>query len=729
MNLLEFIRIIFRNWKLLVLFPLLTAGVVFFLTRNTKKEYVSNTQVYTGIASGYGITSGENDRVDYFAVNNAFDNLMATIKSRESIEEVGMRLLAKHLLIKKPSYKELSEENFNKIRESIPEKLRLQLIVKGSEELTFFKIESFKKAKENNEIVQLLTSTGSIYSLDVISANMSALRKQSSDMIEISYKSNDPAVCQQTLQFIVDVVISRYKGIKGQETNNVVNYFEEQLRLAALRLRQSEDRLRDYSSQNKIINYYEQAKFVAESKENVTADRQKQEESLDASRAALKKVEQKIEMKKNILEVNAKLSKLREQLSELTYKIANAELYNEDRELLSNYRADSEKLKKSIKDEIESQYKWNNTPEGLPRANMLNEWLSNYLAVDENEAKLKVILKRLDSFDGIYKELAPIGSNLKRIEREVDINEKEYLSVLHGLNMAKLRQQSLEMSNNLSITDFPFLPLKPQPSKRIILVIMAFVATFILTLAIILAKSLLGKTVQSTTRAEKFTGLKFLSAFPNYETIDKMVIVEELNQSILSHFRSNFIVQNKETFSQENEPVIITLSSVKKGEGKTFVGKNIVNKFTEYYSSILYLSTNDLTFDNPIKVKGQRYTQDENFHGAKNISDWLLKLGIKKSDYQIIIIELEELSKFSVPDTLLAGVHSNLFLLSAERVWSESDSRALNLFTSLTDKQPVILLNFVDLDRMEAIIGEIPKRRSNARRIAKRVVTFDFRRT
>ena len=140
MNLLEFIRIIFRNWKLLVLFPLLTAGVVFFLTRNTKKEYVSSTQVYTGIASGYGITSGEDDRIDYFAVNNAFDNLMATIKSRESIEEVGMRLLAKHLLIKEPSYKEISEENFNKIHESIPDSLRLKLIVKGSEDLTFFKI-------------------------------------------------------------------------------------------------------------------------------------------------------------------------------------------------------------------------------------------------------------------------------------------------------------------------------------------------------------------------------------------------------------------------------------------------------------------------------------------------------------------------------------------------------------------------------------------------------------
>jgi hypothetical protein len=123
-SLLEFIRLILRYWKVLVLFPLMTALVVFFLTRNTIKEYTSDCEVYTGIASGYGITSGENDRVDYFAVNNAFDNLMATIKSRETIEEVGMRLLAKHLLIEKPSYDQISPVNFDHVREVIPESLR-----------------------------------------------------------------------------------------------------------------------------------------------------------------------------------------------------------------------------------------------------------------------------------------------------------------------------------------------------------------------------------------------------------------------------------------------------------------------------------------------------------------------------------------------------------------------------------------------------------------------------
>ena len=728
MSLLEFIRLIARHWKVLVIFPLMTAGVVFYLTRNTKKEYVSNTQVYTGIASGYGITSGENDRVDYFAVNNAFDNLMATIKSRETLEEVGMRLLAKHLLIEKPAYKDLSQENFDHIREVIPEKLRKKLIVKGSEELTFFRIESYKRASENNEIIQLLSSPSSIYSVEVISSKMNPQRKQSSDMIEISYQSNDPAVCQQTLQTIVNVVITRYKGIKGAETSNVVKYFEEQLSQAAGRLRKSEDRLRDYSSENKIINFYEQAKFVANSKENVISDKQKQEESLEASKAALKKIEQKIDIKKNILEINENLTKLREQLSEVTYKIANAELYNEDAAQLENYRKESDRIKKLIKDEVNKQYKWNNTPEGLPRANLLSEWLCSFLAVEENQAKLDVINKRLNSFDELYKEMAPVGSNLKRIEREVDINEKEYLSILHGLNMARLRQQSLQMSNNLSITDYPFLPLKPQPSKRGMMIAMAFIATFVLSLSIVVGKSFIGKTVQTPARAEKFTNLTFLTAFPDFDKIDTRFNVAVLRQSILAHFNSTFFAGNKQQFNGNVQTPVISISSIKRDEGKSFIGKMLAGKFSNRFKKVLYLSPDNLQ-GFPPDVSFLSYKKESTAFSGQNVYDWLSSIDINTGDYDLILLELDELGRFSLNDNLVKGITANLFIVSSERVWSEADSRALSLFTKMIEVPPMVILNHIEIDRMEAIIGELPKQRTFVRKAIKRIVTFNFKRS
>lgn len=729
MSLLEFIRLILRYWKVLILFPLMTALVVLFLTRNTVKLYTSECEVYTGIASGYGITSGENDRVDYFAVNNAFDNLMATIKSRETIEEVGMRLLAKHLLITKPSYDQLSQINYDHLKESIPVTLRNKLVVKGSEELTYFRIESYRRSNHKNEIIEILKKPTEIYSFDKISANMSALRKQSSDMIDISYKCNDPAACQQTLQMIVDVVMKRYKGIKGSETNNVVKYFEEQLRLAGARLRKAEDKLRDYSSANKIINYYEQAKFIAESKENVIMDKQKQQMSLQASKAALSQIEKKMNLKKGLLEVNERIQKLKDQLTDLNYKIANAELYNEDIAKVGKIKSDAELIKRSIREEVEKQYKLNNTTEGLPRSNLLQEWLSNYLGVEENQAKLNVIQERLDGFDALYTELAPIGSDIKRFERELDVNEKEYLSILHGLNMARLRQQSLEMSNNLTITDSPYLPLEALPSKRGMLVAVSFIAVFIVTLAVIIAKSLLGKTVQTPGRAEKFTGLKFLGAIPNYRTLSKNIIIEKLDEALLSHLTSTIRQHIKLCETNSSNKIILTISSIRKEEGKLFFSNKFLPALAERNGEILFLnpkadqqSTKGLVTEYPIK-------DNPFFCKADSIEEWIKKENIDITKYSMVVVNLKELNKYNIPEGILSSSCLNLLVLDSERVWNEADSRALSHFTKTTSGKNLVALNNIEIDRLENIIGEVPKTRTLLRRIIKRAITFNFKRT
>lgn len=729
MSLLEFIRLIIRYWKVLVLFPLMTALAVLFLTKNTVKEYTSDCEVYTGIASGYGITSGDNDRVDYFAVNNAFDNLMATIKSRETIEEVGMRLLAKHLLIEKPTYEQISPVNYEHLKEVIPASLRKKLIVKGSEELTFFRIESYKRSNQKNEIIEILKKPTEIYSFDKISSNMSALRKQSSDMIDISYKCNDPAACQQTLQIIVDVVIQRYKGIKGSETNNVVKYFEEQLRLSASRLRKSEDKLRDYSSANKIINYYEQAKFVAESKENVVMDKQKQQMALQASKAALSQIEKKMNLKKGLLEVNEKIQKLKDQLTDLNYKIANTELYNEDPGKLNKFKSDAELVKRSIRDEVEKQYKLNNTTEGLPRTNLLQEWLTNYIGVEENQAKLDVIQKRLDGFDALYTELAPIGSDIKRFERELDVNEKEYLSILHGLNMARLRQQSLEMSNNLTITDSPYLPLEPLPSKRGMLVVVSFLAVFIVTLAVIIAKSLLGKTVQTPARAEKFTGLTFLGALPNYRTLDKNIIVEKLDEDILSHLTSTIRQNLRSCEKDTSKPVLVTISSIRKEEGKQFFTHKILTALAERNKEVLFLNPKATKTTQTGSVTEYPLQEGDSLFNASNIEEWMSLENLDISRYSMIIINLKELNKYNLPEGILMSACLNILVLNSERVWNEADSRALSHFTKSTIGKNLVALNNIEIDRLENIIGEVPKTRTFARRIIKRAITFNFKRT
>ena len=100
MKLVQYIKLLLKYSKWLVIVPVVCAATVFFLTKKSKKQYVSSTSLYTGVASGYSITSTEDERLDYFAVNNAFDNLVASAKSRETIEQVSLHLLSEHLLLK-----------------------------------------------------------------------------------------------------------------------------------------------------------------------------------------------------------------------------------------------------------------------------------------------------------------------------------------------------------------------------------------------------------------------------------------------------------------------------------------------------------------------------------------------------------------------------------------------------------------------------------------------------
>ena len=128
MSLTQFITLIRRHLLVLFLVPLIMGVIVIFLTAGTPKTYHSETLIYTGIASGYNIESGSNSRVDYFATNNAFDNLLQIINGRETREEIGIRLLAQHLALDSADIKIISQLHLDELRTFITDSLRKELL-------------------------------------------------------------------------------------------------------------------------------------------------------------------------------------------------------------------------------------------------------------------------------------------------------------------------------------------------------------------------------------------------------------------------------------------------------------------------------------------------------------------------------------------------------------------------------------------------------------------------
>ena len=194
MKLLDFIKLLLKHKVVLLLLPLLIGLFALFLTHNPNRKYYSQTMLFTGLASGSSIDMDKS--FNYFATNIAFDNLINIVNSRETQEEVAVRLLSQHLLLEGPNERFISTENYDKLKREIPEDIYKHVIKLNRNntvnniasnnknktltpfpksinrldyEKTVTALMTLMKSNNNNFVYSLLNFEHPIYSLEAIS--------------------------------------------------------------------------------------------------------------------------------------------------------------------------------------------------------------------------------------------------------------------------------------------------------------------------------------------------------------------------------------------------------------------------------------------------------------------------------------------------------------------------------------------------------------------------------
>ena len=716
MNFSQFTRIIGSKLKWLILFPSLVAVLVYFLTSKLPKEFVSGASVYTGIASGVNSSNSDDNgqsNFDYNAVNNAFDNLMVTIHSRQTSEEVAVKLLAKHLMLKEPELSTLSQEGFDLLAVQIPQDERNNLIGKDEAE-TISKILKELHSSGDNTIAALINSNKGFYSIEAINSNLTVNRKQASDFIDISFKSSDPGVAVWTVRLLSETFITKFKYLKGSETVNVVKWFETRLQEASNDLNSSEDKLKDFGIKNKIINYQEQTKFLAEEKELNESNYYKELSNNEASKRAVARLEDKLENRDILLKNNEELNKLRKKLGDANEQLERAKIYGNPVASIDILSNKVNALKKEIQLYVLQYYSLNHTIESVPQENILNKWLNETLIADESEARLKVHIDRRKEFDRQYIEFSPLGMQMSRLEREIEVAEKQYLEILHGLHLAKLRQQNIEMSNNLQVTDAPSFPTKPIQSRRLPLIIISFLASFFLLLVYFIARDLLDSTIKNGERAEELTGLKLFSALP-------ITSNDDLANAKLENTLLDFAVTNlKIELENSNESIsnyLITVISNREQEGKTYASNKLAEKLYSLDYSVLFL-TNDERVDDieteDRRFRAIRYDVTSKLFSARSEQNLLPEFSrVNKEAYNFIILEVPAISVNAIPNQLIKNSKLSLLMLDSRRSWATSDNYMLNLFQKATNNSNKIMvwLNYVTPKNLTGLVG-VPHNKS-----------------
>jgi uncharacterized protein involved in exopolysaccharide biosynthesis len=776
MNIIQFLLILKRHIILLLGVPVMLAVIVAYLTRNPTLQYESETVIYTGIASGYNLE--QNDRFDLFGSRNAFDNLINVVKSRETYTETALRLYVKCLsldtyqkhIISKPAFIDLRVKTPQRIKDLLEKPiLDDSLVIAETYANNIRRFREYLNADDTNYLYGLLNYNHKFFSIKAIS-KINVSRVQSSDLIQIKYKSEDPGITVQTLKILTDVFIEHYKSLKENQSDAVVAYFQKEVDKSKVVLNDAENELLEFNKGNSIINYYEQSKFIAVKKEDIDEAIQEEKVKKAGAEQALIRLETQLDNQSRIQGISDDILVKRDRLIEITEKLTINEIYNEpdtsSKNEIERLKLEADLLEYELNQDLNNLYSFTNSTGGLPIAGILEEWMANLIKLAEANAALQVLYNRQEEFKKNYDEYAPLGANISRIERKIDVAEREYLSLLNSLNEAKLKQQNESLSSNLKPLDPPYFPLSAIPSKRKVIIVAAAMFGFILVAASILLTEYLDNTIKNLARGEKVTGLESIGIMPKiigkYRKYDLAFITNRLIELLIQDIKF-YTKTQEDNFNTQYK--LIMMFGTSPQEGKSFLTGKLVDKLRAMGDRVLFLNyqffedtlageegrkksgkEGILQKLNPLKFiqrsgkkRGEqilntnenldniKYTIDDTFAEKSDLFDLTLNQDVNSFDnYKYVFMEIPAILYHFFPAAIVEKSDLNLMVARSNREWKKADTTALESYSQYTRKKPMLLLNGTEIEEIEGVIGTLPKHRSKLRRVLKQVIRLQF---
>lgn len=477
---------------------LFVTGLVIYFTQFLPYSYTVKSSLYAGITNS---TSLDGASINFSVVTATFDNLISIAKSRGTLEKVSLRLLANSLTYgeewKDNQY--IQSKHYRQLLQMTPKEV-LALVDRKDVEKTLANLTAYRKEANNNFVYSIFNRPVAFYSATALDG-INIRRVNNSDILEISYTSADPGITQKTVSILIDELIKAYEILRFKSTNDVIAYFEEQVRLAKIKLNEEEDDLMKYNVQERVINYGEETKSLAGTRYEVEDRLEEAERIYEGAIALRKMLDEKMDIRAQIIRNNTNLLQELNKVSMLNQSIMEQEIFISDRNENKKLQKEKEALRKAenkISHISDNLNEFNFTKEGVGIEDMVTEWLAALVNEAKAKAELDVLKRRQQDIFDQYSHMSPIGTQISRKERAIGIAEDNYRTQLSGLADANLRLKNIEMStSNLQTVAPPAYPLTDNGRKRLIYILIAFAGSFIFITTYFLLIEILDRTLRT----------------------------------------------------------------------------------------------------------------------------------------------------------------------------------------------------------------------------------------
>lgn len=687
-TILYILKILYKKRWWIFIVPLLSASLVYFVLSRQPKTFKSSTTIYTGIVSGYDVLSSTAGSQDWMAVNNAIDNLISIVKAESTLENVSLKLLSRNLVNINPDEDNeyMTAKSSKNLAAMIPADV-FDLVVNGNEDSTYVNLKRYYDRDRTNALKQLFHWQDRHYSYEALS-KVEVGRISNSDMIRISYENDDQYIVFNTLQIIVSEFIDQYVALRYEQTNDVVLYFETELERIRNDLTAKENNLTDYNTANQIINYEEQTKQVSERSKGIDISIEEMERQYKSATQRIELLERQMENVAGLYKENADFIGKLNTISMLYTQSSNTS--DDSLELTRRIEYETQALKDLSHSMSANRF----TKEGLSVDAITSQWLDAILTQSRSKAELEVLRHNKEELVLEFERFSPVGSSLKRQNRDIEFSERNYLSNLNALNDARLRQKNLQLSSaTFKILTPPTVAVSPERTKNNLYTVITFLLVMVLLMVIEVITELLNRKPYDRVAAGKITGIPVLGAFPMFKNGKYDQICEDFALNQIGNGIVNF-------FDRSKTNNIINIISLEKEEGKTYVSQKLYSYFEKLETKPLCISWNkDFDADSKYYLMASSIYDfgqtEENF-------DILPEAGVT-------IVEYPPLYTASFPTKLLASAAVNIIIFDTERPIKGMD---IILMRQLKENSPnakiYSILNGADVDSVGSFTGMLP---------------------
>jgi len=598
------------------------------------------------------------------------DDLIQLVNDKKIQKEIGLKLLATHLTLHNADPDIISAKHFNTLHESLPSDI---LSLAGeTDSITYLNLAQI--ADKHPFLIEMIQQSDAPFYSNTAISSISIERVGISDMITISFLSDDPGTGRQTLGIFLDICKKYFDQQNKNKINRIITYCEQQfqnakneLQLSGKNLQKqvSDVRLRTVQQREQILNAELNKKMAY--RERVLNQIIVEKERTSVSENSMKTIENQINMQhltENNKDISAKLKNLSnlyqravDDSVSLRMQISQAQLdlKNEITAIIMPLRGDVETKQKVIADYHQA-----------------------LITFKRSQVQMSALE---DQRKALYRSESLSLNELEVIET----CDQKYLNALDELNKSKRFQQSLRTLSPVQIIENPVCQTK-NTYKALKWMLLTGLAGFVSSFALIALKSFSSNKLRTPQRTENKTGLKVAGIIPNEKKIESYGNANHIRNSLMYYLLWNY-------FQTDQKQRRILVTSLYPGDGKTFV--------CDMMSDWMLSKGLKCKIVTPFFEDGVWWVKSHNVVGVR------LNPVESLTEFDVVIMKLSPLVTGDYPIELIRSFNSTLLVCKANNEWMSFEKKVLNNYMIHSKHVPQIILNNVEMDVVRDMLGKI----------------------